>query len=91
VTGISPQFDEKKDADILKELRKNTITVDTDIDALIKEGERLKGEIDTILEKVTDKQKRFDEIKKAVRAYCMNQFGDGDQRVAIPGNDTNGF
>lgn len=85
LTGISPEFDEKKDADILKELRKNTITVDTDIDALIKEGERLKGEIDTILEKVTDKQKRFDEIKKAVRAYCMNQFRDGDQRVAIPG------
>ncbi len=85
ITGISPEFDEKKDADILKELRKNTITVDTDIDALIKEGERLKDEIDTVLEKVTDKQKRFDEIKKAVRAYCINQFRDGDQRVAIPG------
>jgi hypothetical protein len=85
VTGISPEFDEKKDADILKELRKNTITVDTDIDALIKEGERLKDEIDTVLEKVTDKQKRFDEIKKAVRAYCMNQFRDGDQTVTIPG------
>jgi hypothetical protein len=85
VTGISPQFDEKKDADILKELRKNTITVDTDIDALIKEGERLKDEIDTVLEKVTEKQKRFDEIKKEVRAYCMNQFRDGDQTVTIPG------
>ena len=85
MTGISPQFDEKKDADILKELRKNTITVDGDIDALIEEGGRLKDEIDAILEKVTDKQKRFDEIKKAVKAYCMNQFRDGDQRVAIPG------
>jgi len=85
VTGISPAFDEKKDADILKELRKNTITVDTDIDALIKEGERLKDEIDTVLEKVTDKQKRFDEIKKEVRSYCMNQFKEGDERVVIPG------
>jgi len=44
VTGISPEFDERKDADILKELRKNTITIDTDIDVLIKEGERLKDE-----------------------------------------------
>lgn len=85
VTGISPPFDEKKDADILKELRKNTITVDADIDALIEEGERLKDEIDAVLEKVVDKQKRFDEIKKAVKAYCMNQFKEGDERVIIPG------
>ena len=30
-TGISPDFDEKVDADILKELRKNTLNPDTDI------------------------------------------------------------
>ncbi len=86
VTGISPEFDEKKDADILKELRKNTITVDTGIDALIAEGEKLKDTIDLIKEnELKDMEKRLNEIKEQVKKYCMNQFGDGDQRVAILG------
>ena len=86
VTGISPEFDEKKDADILKELRKNTITVDTDIDALIVEGEKLKDAIDLIKEsELKDMEKRLNEIKGQVRKYCMGQFREGDQRVAIPG------
>ncbi|EJW94560.1 hypothetical protein EVA_17333, partial [gut metagenome] len=38
-TGVSPEYDEKKDAEILKELRTNKIDVDTDIKVLLREAE----------------------------------------------------
>ncbi len=57
VTGISPAFDEKKDEEILKELRKNTIEADSDIAALIAEGEALKNEIDAVTGTISEKEK----------------------------------
>jgi predicted phage-related endonuclease len=85
VTGISPQFDEKKDADILKELRKNTIETDDDISVLIAEGEALKSEISQVTESIADKEKRLKEITTALKKYCMGQFREGDEKVAIAG------
>ena len=89
LTGLSPIFDEKKDENILKELRKNTISADTDIKTLINEGEILKDEIDSLMatveEKIKEKEKRLDIIKKQIREYCMKQFRDGDEKVAIRG------
>jgi predicted phage-related endonuclease len=42
LTGISPAFDEKKDAEILKALRTNTLTPDSDITALVNEAEQFR-------------------------------------------------
>ena len=68
VTGISPDYDEKKDADFLKALRTNHVTPDTNIDALIAEAESLKTELEAVYASVSDKEKRLktvtDEIKK---------------------------
>lgn len=87
--GISPVFDETKDEDILKELRKNTITADTNIESLITEGEALKNEIDnlmsTIAEKLKEKEKRLDEIKDVLKKHCMKQFREGDKKVVLTG------
>ena len=85
LTGISPDFDETKDADILKELRKNTISVDTDIDALIEEGEKLKEDLDTKSKAFADDEKRLSEIKDIVKKHCMDKFREGDKKVAITG------
>jgi len=87
--GISPVFDETKDADILKELRKNVITVDTDIETLIAEGEALKEEIDALLapiaDQINDYEKRLNTIKEAIKKHCMEQFREGDKKVSILG------
>ena len=68
VTGISPDYDEKKDADILKALRTNHLSPDTNIDALIAEAESLKTELEAVYASVSDKEKQLkvvtDEIKK---------------------------
>lgn len=85
-TGISPEFDEKKDADILKELRTNTLSPETDIEELIKEGEKLKVEIDDVTKGISEKEKRLKKINDIVKKHAMSQFREGDNKVEIKGS-----
>lgn len=87
LTGISPKFDEKKDAEILKVLRKNvTEAEDADIAKLMKEADRLKASIDKTKAKIEDKEKRLKEIDDLVKKSMIKQFRDGDKHVEIKGS-----
>ena len=84
LTGISPKFDEKKDAEILKVLRKNvTEAEDADIAKLMAEGDKLRASIDKAEAKIEDKKKRLKEIEETVKKSMVNQFRDGDKKVEI--------
>ena len=85
VTGISPDFDEKRDADILKELRTNSLSPDTDVEALIKEAEGLKAEIDKVEATIADKAKRLKEIDAVIKEHAVKQFREGDKKVEVKG------
>lgn len=86
-TGISPEFDEKKDADILKVLRKNTVELDdNEISKLIAEADKLQESIDKAEAKIAEKKKRLKEIDDQVKKYMTGQFRDGDKKVEIPGS-----
>lgn len=86
LTGISPEFDEKKDAEILKALRKNTVEVeDKDLAKLMKEADRLKAQIDKAEAKLDDKKKRLKEIDDQVKKSMIAQFRDGDKNVEVQG------
>lgn len=85
-SGISPEFDEKKDAEILKALRTTTLSPDTDIEALIKEGEELKAEIDKVSAAIADKEKRLKEINGIVKDHATKQFKTGDKKVEVKGS-----
>lgn len=85
-TGISPEFDEKKDAEILKALRKNTVEpTDKEITKLIAEADRLQASIDNAESKLTEKKDRLKEIDTIVKKYMSGQFRDGDKKVEIAG------
>ncbi len=85
-TGISPEFDEKRDAEILKVLRKNTVEPgDSDIVKLIAEADKLQESIDKAEAKLEEKKKRLKEIDDQVKKYMTGQFRDGDKKVEIPG------
>ena len=86
LTGISPGFDEKKDAEILAALRTNTIDPDTDISSLIAEAEQLKSEIDTVTATVSEKEKRLKGVTDKIKEYAQKQFREGDTKVSIKGN-----
>ena len=85
-TGISPDFDEKKDAEILKVLRKNIIEPgDKEITKLISEADKLQDQIDRAELKLEDKKKRLKEINDIVKKHMSTQFRDGDKKVELPG------
>lgn len=84
LTGISPEFDEKKDADILKELRKNvTEPTDKDIAKLMSEADKLRVSVDKAEARIADKKKRIKEIEDQVKESMKSQFRDGDKKVEI--------
>ena len=86
LTGISPEFDEKKDAEILKVLRKNTVELeDKEINKLIAEADKLQEAIDKAEAKLEEKKKRLKEIDDQVKKYMGTQFRDGDKKVEIAG------
>ena len=85
ITGESPVFDEKKDAEILKALRTNNVEVETDIAKLIEDAEALKYEIDTITESLVESEKRLKSITEKIKQYATEQFRDGDNKVSIKG------
>ena len=74
VTGISPDYDEKKDADILKALRTNNLSPDTNIDALIAEAESLKTELEAVYASVADKEKRLKAVTEQIKKSLTDAF-----------------
>ena len=85
LNGISPEFDEKKDAEILKALRTNSLNPETDMAALVKEAEQLKNEIDEVNSSVAEKEKRLKAINEQIKKYALEKFRDGDTKVSIKG------
>ena len=83
--GISPKFDEKKDAEILKALRTNSLSPDSDISALVNEAEQLKNEIEAVTSTVAEKEKRLKNVTEQIKSYAQKQFREGDTKVSIKG------
>ena len=85
-TGISPAFDEKKDAEILKALRTTSVdTAGSDIDSMIAEAEALKAEVDEFNQSIKEKTDRLDALNKAIKEFAIKQFKEGDKKVEVKG------
>lgn len=85
LTGISPDFDEKKDAPILAVLRKNTVEPEADIASLMAEADKLILAISKADSKLQEKRDRLDAIKKQITEKMKTEFRDGDKKVELPG------
>lgn len=90
-SGISPAFDERKDAEILKTLRTNNLSPETDMAALVKEAEDLKDTMERILahEGIPDMEKRYKVVTDMIKKAAIAQFRDGDKKVSIAGSAYN--
>ena len=84
VNGISPDYDEKKDAEILKALRTNEVT-DTNIDAMIAEAESLKAELEAVYASVSDKEKRLKAVTEQIKKTLVGAFRPHDVAVEHKG------
>ena len=83
-TGISPVFDETKDAEILKAFQTNRVST-TDIQDVIKEAETLKAEIDDVERQISDKEKRLKVLNDTIKEHALSKFRDGDKKVEVKG------
>ena len=85
VGGVSPKYDEQRDAEILAELRKNNVSPDTDLDALLAEAEDLVDRIDSIKSLVSDEEKRLKQVQNMIKDICTEKFREGDKTVSVAG------
>ena len=84
LTGISPEFDEKKDAEILKALRTNHVDVQ-DISLLFNRAEALKAEIEQVTATIATKEKELKAILEEIKKVALVQFREGDTKVSMKG------
>lgn len=84
--GISPEFDEKKDADILKVLRTNNVNPDSDIEKLIEEAETLTSEIEAVNLTIAEKEKRLKNVQEQIKKIALMSFREGDEKVSFKGH-----
>lgn len=88
-SGISPAFDERKDAEILKALRTNNLSPETDMAALVKEAEDLKAKLDAHAAEVAEDEKRYKVLTDMIKKAAIAQFRNGDKKVSIAGSAYN--
>ena len=87
VTGVSPEYDEKKDAEILKALRTNTIEqADLSFNEMVSKAEELKSEIDKVQASLTTKNKELKSILDKIKEYASTKFREGDTKVSFKGS-----
>lgn len=85
-SGISPDYDEKQDADILAALRTNNLTPDADITSLLVEAEQLKADCERVYASLTDKEKRLKVVVEQIKKHAMGQFRPADKKVVLKGS-----
>jgi len=85
--GVSPPYDEKRDAEILKVLRTKCVDVaNSDKEDLLREAETLKAELDENSAKMKDKEDRYKKIVEAFKFDSVNDFTPGTNEVDITGS-----
>lgn len=86
--GISPNYDEKHDAEILTALR--TVSVDVrsedDLTALLKEADTLKDEIELEEARLKDKNDRLKVLTEKFKDVARQRFGPNDKYVELAGD-----
>lgn len=82
LNGISPAYDETKDADILKALRTNNLSPETDLADLLTEADELKQKIDAHSAEIAEAEKRYDTLTKMIKSLLVKQFRNGDTKVS---------
>lgn len=85
IKGVSPEFDEKKDAEILKALRTNSITPDTSLAELVAEAEKLTLELEKIYESTAETEKRLKLVTEQIKETALGMFRNGDTKVSVSG------
>lgn len=83
-TGISPEFDEKKDKEYLDIIRTSKPQNDNDLDNLCISAKLLEDEINDIIDKneLDKKQKELKTLKNGIKEKMMDMLSDGETKIS---------
>lgn len=84
-TGISPNYDEKKDAEILTALRTVSVDAGAELKDLLKEADALKDEIDAEESRLKQKKDRLKLLTDRFKQEAISRFGADDKYVTLTG------
>lgn len=84
-TGNSPQYDEKRDAKILKDLRDHSLSPTTDIEKVVEEAETLMGILAAEKASFKGHEDRLKELTAILKEHGIANLRDGDKTVTIHG------
>ena len=86
LTGISPPYDEKKDGEILAELRKKVIDPSQiNEDELITEAEQLKAKLDEYAILTKPLEDRLKILTDGMKSYALDMLDTGTDKVVYAG------
>lgn len=86
-SGISPPYDEKKDAEILKALRSVSLNPTTDISALVAEAEDLKSKLDAHKALAKDLESRYKTVTEMLKKHMQSVMKPGDVYTKLTGEN----
>lgn len=86
-TGVSPDFDEKLDAEYLKAIRTNVIEGDASVASLVDSIETKQAELDRVTEQVKAIEKELKKQKETLKNYLQKQFKESDKKVELIGDN----
>ena len=82
-TYTSPDFDEKKDAEILKELRTNRVKPSGTVEDYLERIDELKPLVDEAMEAIKPQADELKEAEEALKKELVKQFADQDKVVSV--------
>lgn len=86
LTGISPYFDEKKDAEILKALRTHSVATEGDINDYVNKFEEIRDKLTALSVERAELEAAYKALGDAIKQYAIGKVREGDSKVVITGN-----
>lgn len=83
-TGISPDYDEKRDAEILNALSIRRLSLDV-MNKQIAAAEKLRSEVEAAKEAITKKVKELAEAEETIKQNAIAELRDTDKAVEVKG------
>ena len=85
LSGVSPEYDEKKDKEYLDGLKTGVVTDDTDMGALVAEAEELYLRIAEVEESIKADKKRLSVIEGMLKDYAVQNETEDQQKTVFKG------
>lgn len=83
LTGISPVYDEKRDAEILKALKTSNLSPDADLDAILKEAAELQEILNKAKATLAGTEKRLEVLKGMIKDHAISEMEGTDLKGIV--------